>query len=72
MGNGYCNVEGWEDCRKLDLYHFIEKVVRNLGQVKIRRKMARGNKAEQIVGVVRKKSIAFMVLAIRKSSFSPI
>ena len=35
--------------KALDLYHFIEKAVRNPGQVKIRRKVALGNEAEKIL-----------------------
>ena len=37
--------------KALDLYHFIGKVVRNPGQVKIRRKMTLGDQAEKVVGV---------------------
>jgi nucleotide-binding universal stress UspA family protein len=55
--------------KALDLYHFIEKVVRNHGQVKIRRKVALGNKAEKILGVVKEERIDLVVLAIRKTSF---
>src|SRR5262245_15671463 len=36
--------------KALDLYRFIEKVVRRRGQVKIRRKIALGDKAEKILG----------------------
>ena len=39
--------------KALDLYRHIEKVVRNPGQVKIRRKVALGNEAEKILGVVK-------------------
>ena len=55
--------------KALDLYRFIEKVVRNPGQVKIRRKVALGNKAEKILGVVKDERIDLVVLAIRKTSF---
>jgi len=57
--------------KALDLYHFIEKVVRNPGQVKIRRKVALGNKTEKILGVVKDERIDLVVLAIRKTSFFP-
>ena len=57
--------------KALDLYHFIEKAVRNPGQVKIRRKVALGNEAEKILGVVKEESIDLVVLAIRKKSFFP-
>jgi len=57
--------------KALDLYHFIEKVVRNPGQVKIRRKVALGNKTERILGVVKDERIDLVVLAIRKTSFFP-
>lgn len=55
--------------KALDLYHFIEKVVRNSGPLKIRRKVAIGNKAENILQVVKEESIDLVVLAIRKKSF---
>jgi nucleotide-binding universal stress UspA family protein len=57
--------------KALDLYRFIEKVVRSPGQVKIRRKVALGNKAEKILGVVKEESIDLVVLAIRRKSFFP-
>jgi len=50
--------------KALDLYHFIEKVVRN-------RKVALGNKTEKILGVVKDERIDLVVLAIRKTSFFP-
>jgi hypothetical protein len=34
--------------KALDLYHFIEKVVRNPGQVKIRRKVTLGDQADKV------------------------
>jgi nucleotide-binding universal stress UspA family protein len=57
--------------KALDLYHFIEKVVRDSGQVKIRRKVVLGNKAEKILGVVKEERIDLVVLAFRKTSFFP-
>ena len=57
--------------KALDLYHFIEKVVRNPGQVKIRTKVVLGNKAEKILGVVKEERIDLVVLAVRKTSFFP-
>jgi universal stress protein A len=57
--------------KALDLYHFIEKVVRNPGQVKIRRKVALGNKAEKILGVAEEENIDLVVLAVRQRSFFP-
>ena len=53
----------------MDLYRFIEKVVRNPGQVKIRRKVALGNQAEKILGVVQDERIDLVVLAVRKTTF---
>src|SRR5262245_19604803 len=38
--------------KALDLYHFIDRVVRNPGQLKIKRKVTLGNPAEKIFGVV--------------------
>ena len=57
--------------KALDLYHFVEKVVRNPGQVKISRKVALGNKTEKILGVVKEERIDLVVLAIRKTFFFP-
>jgi nucleotide-binding universal stress UspA family protein len=57
--------------KALDLYHFIERVVRNPGQLKIKRKVALGNPAEKIFGVVAEERIDLVVLARkRKSLFS--
>jgi universal stress protein A len=56
--------------KALDLYHFIEKVVKNPG-LKVRRKVVLGNKAEKILGVVKEERIDLVVLAIRKTSFFP-
>jgi universal stress protein A len=57
--------------RALDLYRFIEKVVRNPGRLKIRRKVALGNKEEKILGVAREENIDLVVFGIRKNSFFP-
>ena len=57
--------------KALDLYRFIEKVIRNPGLLKIRRKVALGNKAEKILGVAREENIDLVVLAVRKQSFFP-
>jgi len=57
--------------KALDLYRFIEKVVRNLGPLKIRRKVVLGNKAERILGVAEEENIDLVVLAIRQKSFFP-
>jgi universal stress protein A len=57
--------------KALDLYHFIEKVVRNPGPLKIRRKVVLGNKAEKILGVAEDENIDLVVLAIRQKSFFP-
>src|SRR5262245_27392064 len=43
--------------KALDLYRFIEKVVRRRGQVKIRRKISLGDKAEKILGVAEEENI---------------
>jgi nucleotide-binding universal stress UspA family protein len=57
--------------KALDLYRFIEKVVRNPGRLKIRRKIALGNKEEKILGVAKEENIDLVVLGIRKKSFFP-
>jgi len=55
--------------KALDLYNFIEKVVRNPCRVKIRRKVAFGNKAEKILETVNKELIDLVVLPFRKQPF---
>lgn len=57
--------------KALDLYRFIEKVVKNPGRLKIRRKVALGNKEEQILGVAKEENIDLVVLGMRKQSFFP-
>jgi len=59
--------------KALDLYRFIEKVVRRRGQVKIRRKivLGDGDKAEKILGVAEEENIDLVVLAVRQKSFFP-
>ena len=48
--------------KALDLYHFIEKVVRNSGRLMIRRKVMLGNKTETILRVVEEENIDLIVL----------
>jgi nucleotide-binding universal stress UspA family protein len=55
--------------KALDLYRFIEKIVRNPGRLKIRRKVALGNKEEKILGVAKEENIDLVVLGIRNKSF---
>jgi nucleotide-binding universal stress UspA family protein len=55
--------------KALDLYRFIEKVVRSTGDVKIRRKVTLGNKAEKIFRVVKDERIDLVVLSITKTPF---
>jgi len=57
--------------KALDLYRFIEKVVRNAGQVKIRRKVTLGNQAEKILGVVEEERIDLVVLSVPRAPFFP-
>jgi nucleotide-binding universal stress UspA family protein len=57
--------------KALDLYRFIEKVVRNPGPLKIRRKVVLGNKGEKILGVAEEENIDLVVLGIRQKSFFP-
>jgi nucleotide-binding universal stress UspA family protein len=55
--------------KALDLYHFIVRVVRNPGQLKITRKVSLGNQAEKILGCVKEEKVDLVVLATRKTSF---
>ncbi|MGN6719001.1 MAG: universal stress protein [Candidatus Binatia bacterium] len=55
--------------KALDLYNFIEKVVRNPGRVTIRRKVALGNEAEKIQRTANEELIDLVVLTFRKQAF---
>jgi universal stress protein A len=55
--------------KALDLYHFIEKVVRNPGRLTIRRKVVLGNKAETILRVIKDENIDLVVVAVQNKSF---
>jgi nucleotide-binding universal stress UspA family protein len=57
--------------KALDLYRFIEKVVRNPGLLKIRRKVALGNEAEKILGIAEEENIDLVVLAVPQKSLFP-
>ena len=48
--------------KALDLYHFIEKVIRNPGHLKIKRKVTLGHEEEKILGVAREENIDLVVL----------
>ena len=52
--------------KALDLYRFLEKVVRNPGQVTIKRKVMLGDTVENIVAVAENESIDLVVLAVRQ------
>jgi nucleotide-binding universal stress UspA family protein len=55
--------------KALDLYRFIEGVVRNPGPLKITRKVALGDKANKIVEIVKEENIDLVVLPIPRRSF---
>ena len=57
--------------KALDLYHFIEKVVRNSGRLMIRRKVMLGNKTETILRVIEEENIDLVVLTVRNKSIFP-
>jgi len=57
--------------KALDLYHFIEKVVRNSGRLMIRRKVVLGNKTETILRVIEEENIDLVVLTVRNKSIFP-
>ena len=57
--------------KALDLYHFIEKVVRNSGRLMIRKKVMLGNKAETILRVIEEENIDLVVLTVRNKSIFP-
>ena len=57
--------------KALDLYRFIEKVIRNPGPLKIRRKVALGNEVEKILRVAEEENIDLVVLAVPQKSLFP-
>ncbi|MGH7795355.1 MAG: universal stress protein [Candidatus Binatia bacterium] len=57
--------------KALDLYRFIEKVVKNPGRLTISRKVALGNKEEKILETANAERIDLVVLAVRKKFFFP-
>ena len=57
--------------KALDLYRFIENVVKIPGRLKISRKVALGNQEEKILEIVNAESIDLVVLPVRKQSFFP-
>ena len=57
--------------KALDLYRFIEEVVRTAGRLKISRKVVLGNKEEKILEIVNAESIDLVVLPIRNKPFFP-
>ena len=57
--------------KALDLYRFVEKVVRNPGPLKIRRKVALGNEVEKILRVAEEENIDLVVLAVPQKSLFP-
>ncbi len=57
--------------KALDLYHFIEKVIRTPARVTIRRKVMLGNKAETILRVIEEENIDLVVLTVRSKSIFP-
>ena len=56
--------------KALDLYRFVEKVVRNPGRLKIRRKIALGDKAKKIVRVAREERVDLVVLGTGTKSLA--
>ena len=57
--------------KALDLYRFIEKVVRTSSRLTISRKVALGDKEDKILETVNAENIDLVVLAIRKKFFFP-
>jgi universal stress protein A len=55
--------------KALDLYRFVEKVVKNPGRLKIRRKVALGTEEGKILGVAKEEDVDLVVLPMQKKSF---
>ena len=56
--------------KALDLYRFVEKVVKNPGRLKIRRKIVLGDKVKKIARVAREERIDLVVLGVREKSLA--
>ncbi len=54
--------------KALDVYRFVETVVRNPGRLKIRRKIVLGDKAKKIARVAKEERIDLVILGVRKDS----
>jgi nucleotide-binding universal stress UspA family protein len=54
--------------KALDLYRFVERVVRNPGRLKIRRRIVLGDKAKKISRVAKEEGIDLVVFGVRKES----
>ncbi|HEY7318597.1 MAG TPA: universal stress protein [Candidatus Binatia bacterium] len=57
--------------KALDLYRFLEKVIRNPGPVTIRRKVMLGAEVEKILAVAEDEKIDLVVLAVRRKYLFP-
>jgi len=57
--------------KALDLYRFIERVVKNRDRQKISRRVALGDQEEKILEIVNGESIDLVVLPVRKQSIFP-
>jgi len=57
--------------KALDLYRFIDEVVRIPGRLKISRKVVLGNKEDKILETVNAESIDLVVLPVREKNFFP-
>lgn len=62
-------IDVWLREKSLDLYNFIQKVVRNPGLLRIKRRVRMGNPVKEIVAVAKEDGIDLIVLEIQKKSF---
>lgn len=62
-------VDVWFREKALDLYHFIEKGIRDPGRLKIKRRVRIGKPVEEIITLAREEEVDLIVLQTRKESF---
>ena len=66
---GRIAIDVWMREKALDLYNFVQKVIRNPHQLTIKRMVKMGNPAKEIRAVAKQEGIDLIVLESRKKSF---
>ncbi len=67
-GSAHIPIDIWMREKALDLYHFIQKVVRNADRVSIKRMVRIGKPVKNILAVAKQENIDLIVLETQKKS----